>query len=408
MPIRERFEIRVSTQKLLVGLLLTAVPVCLAGLYSLTQSHKSLERSVGNQFKMIAESTAAATSQFIQDRVVEVAMITADPAILEAVTAGDRSYEGLPDATIAAKIEKIDKTWNTPASDPIVKQILSSAASRSLRRHHELDPRILRVTVTDAKGAVVAASHKTLDYYQADEDYWKNIYAQGRGAISLTDILYDEATKANYIGVGVPVVDATSNLFIGTVDALVDVTTLFPIVHRTGLGPTGRIMLVKDDGTVISAPQANLAMKLKAPEFVAVQDALGTLRGRETGYVVAGVPGGSSAVIGFADTGLKRNFQNLGWMILVCQDTDDAFAAVRTVDRLFAMMSLVGLVAVIFLAVYFSLHRRQVFTDIGELRPRAPAGRTELPAAANERTGSAAGDDSGPANEYADEANRST
>jgi hypothetical protein len=223
--------------------------------------------------------------------------------------------------------------------------------------------------VTDAKGAVVAASHKTIDYYQADEDYWKNIYAQGRGAISLTDILYDEATKANYIGVGVPVVEQTSNRFIGTVDALVDVTTLFPIVRRASLGSTGRTMLIKDDGTVISAPKADLAMKLKAPEFLAVKDALGTLRGRETGYVIAGVPGGNDAVIGFADTGLKRDFQNLGWIVLVCQDTADAFSAERTVDRLFALMSLVGLIAVIFLAVYFSLHRRQAFTEIGELRP---------------------------------------
>ncbi len=73
---------------------------------------------------MIAESTAGSTSQFIQDRVVEVVMITAEPAIVDAVMAGNRSYEGLPDSTIESKIEKIDKSWNTPASDPMVKQIL--------------------------------------------------------------------------------------------------------------------------------------------------------------------------------------------------------------------------------------------------------------------------------------------
>jgi hypothetical protein len=371
----ERFEFRISLEKLLIGLLLTAVPVCIAGLYSLTQSHKALERSVGNQFKTIAGITAASTSQFIQDRVVEVLMIAAEPAIVDAVVAGNRSYQGASDKAIEARIEKIDKAWNTPASEPIVKQIESSAASRLLRRHHELDSRILRITVTDAKGAVVAASHKTLDYYQADEDYWKNIYAQGRGAVSLTEILYDEATKANYIGVGVPMVEPASNEFIGTVDALVDVTTMFPIINRAGLGPTGRTLLVKDDGTVISAPQANLAMKLQSAEFVAVKDALGTLRGRETGYVIAAVPGGSSAVIGFADTGLHRDYQNLGWIVLVSQDTSEAFSAVRTADRLIALMSLVGLVAVIFLAVYFSLHlhRRHGFPEFGDLRTGTPA-----------------------------------
>jgi hypothetical protein len=40
--------------------------------------------------------------------------------------------------------------------------------------------------VTDARGGTVAATHKTLDYYQADEEFWQNIYASGRGAVSIT------------------------------------------------------------------------------------------------------------------------------------------------------------------------------------------------------------------------------
>ena len=107
------------------------------------------------------------------------------------------------------------------------------------RRDHELDPRILRITVTDAKGANVAMSHKTLDYYQADEEYWQNIYAQGRGAISVTDILYDQATKANYIGIGVPVTEEGSSQLIGTLDALVDDLDQGDALLDLGLVATG-------------------------------------------------------------------------------------------------------------------------------------------------------------------------
>ena len=132
--------------------------------------------------------------------------------------------------------------------------MLSSRASRMLRRFHDRDPRILRITVTDAKGVTVAASHKTLDYYQADEEYWQNIYAQGRGALSLTDILYDDAAKSNYIGIGLPIMDDSSNRFIGTLDALVDVTTLFPVINRIRLGPTARTMLVKHSTGLSAKP----------------------------------------------------------------------------------------------------------------------------------------------------------
>jgi methyl-accepting chemotaxis protein len=210
-------------------------------------------------------------------------------------------------------------------------------------------------------------SHKTLDYYQADEEYWQNIYAQGRGAISVTDILYDEASKSNYLGIGVPVFEEGSSQFIGTLDALVDVSSVFPIVNQVQMGSTGRTILVKDDGTVISAPHANLAMKLKADEYAAVEDALRTSQGREVGYVVADIRRSGQNLIGFADTGLKRDYSKLGWIILVSQNTSEAFAPIRTVERLITFMSLLGLVMVTMVAAWFALHRKQPLTEIGHL-----------------------------------------
>lgn len=378
MPLEEKFEVPFSLPKLLIGLLLTVVPISVLGLYSITESQKSLERTIGHYFKTIAESTAAETAHFITDRMVDVAVIAAQPAIIDAVVASNRSYQGMTDAAIAARIEKIDKTWNTPAADSIVKEMLATRASRLLRRDHDLDPRILRITVTDAKGANAAMSHKTLDYYQADEEYWQNIYAQGRGAISVTDILYDEATKSNYIGVGVPVFEEGSSQFIGTLDALVDVTTMFPIVNQARIGSSGRTILVKEDGTVISAPYANLAMKLKSDEHAAVQEALKTSQGREIGYVVADIRGSGQNLIAFADTGLKRDYGKLGWIILVCQNTSEAFAPIRTVERLIAFMSLLGLVMVTMVAAWFALHRKQPLTEIGDLRTEKGSGAGAL------------------------------
>ncbi len=373
MPMEERLEFRVSFQKLLLGLMFTIVPVSLAGLYAITHTYRSLEATIGGHFKVIAESTAAATHQFITERILDVGEMTVEPAIVDAVVASNRSWEGMPDAAVAAKIEKIDKAWNTPAADPIVRAMLSSRASRLLRRYHDLDSRILRITVTDAKGVAVAASHKTLDYYQADEEYWQNIYAQGRGAVSLTDILYDEATKSNYIGIGLPIMEEGTNRFIGTLDALVDVTTVFPVINRLQLGPTARTLLVKEDGTVISAPQVDLAMKLKSGEYAAVQEALGTVHGRERGYIVAELPNVGQTLIGFADTGLKRDFRNLAWLVLVCQSTREAFAPVRVVERLIGFTSVLGLAMVTVAAAYFSLHRKRTFTEIDELRAGTPS-----------------------------------
>jgi len=113
MALDEKFEVRFSLRKLLIGLLLTVVPISLLGLYSITESRKSLERTIGHYFKTIAEGTAAETTHFITDRVLDVGLIAAQPGVIDAVIASNRSYQGMSDADITAKIEKIDKTWNT-------------------------------------------------------------------------------------------------------------------------------------------------------------------------------------------------------------------------------------------------------------------------------------------------------
>jgi hypothetical protein len=322
---------------------------------------------IGAYFRTIAEHSSAEISQFIHDRVTSAGALAFDPVIQEAARSANSAYRGMSDQAVAARIEQTEKLWNTPAAAALVERILSNPASRLLRRYRDLDRRFLRITVTDEKGAVIAATHKTLDYAQADEEFWQAIYAQGRGSIHLTDILYDDVTKSHYIGVGIPIVEEGSNRFAGAVDALLEVSAIFPAVNRPQLGSGFRPLLVREDGTIISAPQVNLAMKLKSDEHAAMIDAFGPSGARPSGYVVGNLRSGGMTLIGFADTGLKRDYGNLGWTVLVAQETSEAFGPIRMVSRMLSFMALVGLATVVFLAVYFSLHRRPAYTDMDEL-----------------------------------------
>ena len=372
MP-KETLELRISFHKLLIALGFTVIPICSVGLYSLSHSQASLENMVGTHFHAIALSGAAEVSQFIHDRVTSVGIVANGPTIVELVTNSNRSYAGMSEEAIASRINAIEKIWNTPAADARVREILSNPAARRLRRYRELDRRFLRITVTDAKGATVAATHKTLDYFQADEEFWQAIYAQGRGAVNLTDILYDDVTKTHYIGIGVPILEEGSNRFIGVVDALLEVSSILPLVNRPSVGATARAIIVKEDGTVIAAPQANLAMRLKSSEFEAVRDTLGNLEGRQRGWITATLPNGVPHLIAFADTGLKQDYGSLGWYVLLSQETRESFAPIRGASRMLVLMALIGLLTVIFLTVYFSLHRRQTFTDIKTEAQQKPA-----------------------------------
>jgi len=364
----ERFEFRISVSRLLIGVLLTILPISLVGLWSIAQTRSSLRVNIGTHFRTIAQSTAAEVSRFVHDRLTTVSLMARAPLVVETIVTANAGYRGMSENAIGEKIRRIESIWETPAADSVVQPILSSRTSRFLRQCREADKRFLRITVTDARGATVAGTHKTLDYYQADEDFWEQIYAQGRGGVNITDVLYDDATKSYYIGIGVPVMEEGTNRFLGAVDALVDVSTLFPLVQRPQEGFSWHTLLVKDDGTVIAGPEVNLALDLKSEEYAALEDAPQLLGPRQTGYLEASFRGGAQRLIGFADTGLKQDYRNLGWLVLVSQDTREAYAPIRAAGRLIGLMSLVGLAGVILLAVYFALHRTQVVTEIEPLR----------------------------------------
>jgi hypothetical protein len=374
MP-KEPFELHVSFKRLLIGLLITVVPISVVGLYAITKSDSELQRTIGTHYKVLAETTARAVEQFVHDRVVNVGAVADESLVVAAAEASNRLLAPVSEEALAERIRDVEQGWNGIPSASIVSGILSSDAAGRLRRYLELDPRFLRITVTDARGVTVAATHKTLDYFQADEEFWQAIHAEGRGAVSVTKILYDEVTKSSYVGVGVPIVEESTGRFIGAVDALVDVSSLFGVVNQSHPPLNLRTTLVTEEGVVISAPDVNLSMKLVSEEFVAVRDSLTTLSGRQTGYVVTHVTGEDKRVIGFADTGLKEDYQNLGWVVLVSQDARAAFASIRLVGRLLGLLALLGLAMVTLLVVYFSLHRKDEYVALtnAEEAPKATA-----------------------------------
>jgi len=358
-------EIRLSLQRLLIGLIVVIVPLSILGLYLTSESNGNLRQVVGGHLRTIARTDGVVASQFIEDRTAEVSAIAAEPAVLEAIQAANRSREHVSNEVISARIEKIEQQWDTGTgqADSRLREILSSRASSWLRGLRNTNPRLLKVIVADESGVTVAATDKPLHYVQADEGYWPAVYAQGRGAVNVTDVRFDEQSKSHYIGIGIPVLEEGSGRFIGDVSALVDISGLFALLSRERIGRTGDILLVKDDGTVVSGPDVSPDMKLKSEEFTAVRVALGTLEGRQTAYIVAPIKNGAR-IVGFADTSLKQNYPNLNWLVLASQDEQEAMSPVRTLDRFAFLMVVLGLLMLTLLVVYFFLHREEPLEQV--------------------------------------------
>ncbi len=363
----QAFQFQISVKRLLLGLLLTFGPISILALYASSNLGRQSQQVHGEKLRDSAEAAAYRIRDRVRSKVVEAALTASDTAVLRIVRESNGQYGRVSDDEIQARLVARDKDWNTPKGQQIAESMLANPASQALRRILTLDPDFLRITVTDRHGATVAATHKTLDYYQADEQYWQDIFVTGRGAVSLTDVLYDEATKHQYIGVGVPVVDG-NNILIGTLDALVDIASLFPIVNTTDLGAEGRMALVKSDSSIIAGSGGvSLSDRAQSVDYEAIRDAGKRFEGLSTGYMKAKFSGNEDRLVAFADTGLGREFRNLEWHVVASQNATDVLGPSSVTQALIMTIALLTLASVVFIAVYFSLHRQSEIEEIEEM-----------------------------------------
>jgi hypothetical protein len=363
MPL-ESLEFHTSLQKLLVALILILVPLTVFGFYVALQGESHVRQVNGEHFRSLTLAAAESTSEFITGCVRDVSVVANSPDAVQAVTAANRQYERLSEDAVRAKINSIEQAWDSPESDKLSAKILTSDLADHLRRLRELNPTLLKITIADLMGSTVAATDRPTNYSQTDKEVWRVLSSGGKGAIRVSDLRYDDQSRLYYVSIGYPILQEGTGRFIGAVTATVDASPVFAQLNRRQIGRTGRLSLVREDGTVIEAPGVTPSMRIKSDEYAAIRDALGSLRGREAGYIFATLPNRESYLIGFADTRLKEAYPNLPWIVLASQESREVSGPVRNMTVFAVLVMIMALLMLSLLSAYVFLHRRQELEDI--------------------------------------------
>ncbi len=341
MPV-DRLEVRVSITKLLLALVIVIVPLSIAGLILTERSVKSLDNSTGNDFKTIASTYSNEVAQFMRERITGISALAQDPAIVGTVVAGSAT----------AKAQQPEKG------------VLNSNASLLLRQRKALDLRLLSIIATDDSGNLVAASQQPSKLSYAQDSIWQAAYNNGQPVTKISDVLDDEFTKSSYVTISVPIKDPASGAPSGILSAAVSISDLLAR-FRTPTTNGARIELVNDDGMIVSAPNADVFAHVKSQQFDAVRDSLGSPQGSQSGWVMADLSNGPW-IVGFANTGLKAHFSNLGWLVTVSQEEHQAVAPIRSLVHFALIMVILALFMLTLLFVYYYLHRTQRFSHLEE------------------------------------------
>jgi Cache domain len=360
----DRLEVRVSITKVLLCLIVVIVPLSVVGLILTQNSDRALDNAIGNNFRTMAQIYSNDVSDFMLDRVHDVMAMSADPVVIQTVANANKSG-GTKRATNAV-IEKATSNVATGSAQSAAGSGLqNNSASQVLRLRRDLDPRFLRIVATDENGTVVAATYQPSVASYAQNEVWQATFNKGQGAIKIADILYDEFTKAYYVTIGVPISGSSGTAPIGVLSAAVNITSLLSRFQQNQLGNGARVMLVKDDGSIVSGPSADVFAHTQSQEFVAVRDSIGSLEGTQAGWSMPDLRTGPH-IVGYANTGLKKNYDNLGWFVVVSQEEHQAAAPIRQLVHFALAMVILGLLMVTLLGVYYYLHRTQRFAHLTE------------------------------------------
>jgi len=142
-----------------------------------------------------------------------------DPIIIAAVKAENAKGKSLDD------IKAFDEKWkSTPGVADFMSGLMTSECGKHLQSVQKSKPYFAEIFVMDNQGANVAMTDKTSDYWQGDEDKFIKTFNNGKGALHISDVEFDESSQAYLVQVSVPVKDGS--VVIGAITFGVDVDAI--------------------------------------------------------------------------------------------------------------------------------------------------------------------------------------
>ena len=252
----------------------------------------------------------------------------------------DDVKDKLPDEKLAG----LDANWETiPDDSGILYDVLNNPVSDILKRISLYNNAITELLVTDRFGQLVAASNRTTDYYQADEEWWQRSYNGGKEQIYIPHIEYDKSAKVWAAFLCIPIID-NNGTFLGVVKAVMNIHKWLPESERDITGGRGSIVILGKGGYILHAH--DLAEKEPETKKVRPKDwnvftsvgSQGAWRKAEDGFIQAYTNVELPQEIG----GLEVNMSK--WTLLMNTKETQAHKSLAT--RLNILVMLIGLFSI--------------------------------------------------------------
>ncbi len=172
-------------------------------------------QSVGQSLRSASASAAMGLAAALSADIDKLHVATEhSPAIVGRLEAPARLLS-------AKRRAELDGQWESLPTDtgPLAEVIHNPVAER-LRLLMDDDPRLAEILLTDRHGQLIAATGRTTDFDQADEDWWQECTAGPWGQVVIPPITFDASTGVYSVNICLPVRRGRTGEVIGAVKAV--------------------------------------------------------------------------------------------------------------------------------------------------------------------------------------------
>lgn len=237
------------SNKLLISLLGVVILISLTfNIVTTTTTTQNMTNQVGQQLQAVAESRSSLIGDLLSGQVENLQTLALDDSIQRAAEVSNLGYSG-NDSEILTRLLEQDQEWrDAVASDTrthLMSRRLFNDEASGLEKYRTQFPDNLETFATDEKGAVIATTNITSDYYQADEEWWQAAYNNGQGKVYISPPEYDESADAISVLVAIPIINEKNDEVVGVLRTTLSVDKLVSaVIEVESIGETGKVDII--------------------------------------------------------------------------------------------------------------------------------------------------------------------
>ncbi len=329
--------------------------------FSSIVTRNRLEKQIGEEFQVTVNGLKNVMAEFMVNFLNQAYVLSMSNDIQMMVAERNQTYTGTP-GEIKNKLLDLDRQWiNADDNDPHVTSVITrdvnmNRATADIIKFTLNYPEQIELFITDKYGGLLAASRRTTDYYQADEDWWIKAWNNGRGSLYISQPEYDESVGENVLRIAFPIF-SDDNIPIGIMRSTMTVQNLARLINSVKTGESGHAHMITGTGQYVLNTKSCDRDDVAGDSFQMPDED----KSSKTGYNI-GLHAAREDIL-YAYCKLNADFitnistrlmdlfheaiEKLDWYIIFVQNTNESFSVVKNINRVILIISLIILVIIV-------------------------------------------------------------